>query len=439
MDRIDYKLPPHSKEYEESLIASLLMGDFDPLEIDLQPDDFYRTAFQKIYSAGIELRKKQEPIDILSILEYLQVNGELENVGGAYFLATIIDIIPIAINPQYYAEKIKEKSILRKLIQTTNDISNDCYNNIDPKDVIESAQKLIMGIQSVEKYKTVKIGDIAFDVIDDMEKRSKIGRGSGVQTGFVDLDRILCGMQAGDFIIIAARPAMGKTAFAINITRNAECAGFPVLFFSLEMSRNQLMKRVLSESCKINSSRFSLCDFQESEWQKITDSIQGFKEVKILINDNPDIRINEIRSLSRKLKKSHNIGMVVIDYLQLMSAEKKAERRDLEVAEISRSLKKMAKELEIPVIALSQLNRMLEQRPLTQRRPVLSDLRESGSIEQDSDIVMFIYRDEIYNDESEHKGIAEIIVGKHRNGSTGKAFLKWEPSVTSFFNLAKNY
>jgi len=773
---IDYKIPPQSIEHEEGLICAILLGA-DPEDLGLLPDNFYRTANQKIFSAALELRKKNEPIDIVSMSTYLRDMGLLEDVGGASHLARVVETVPMAGNVEYYAGKIKEKYNLRRVIEIANNASNACFgNNCDVNEIIGNLQKESMAINVSEKHKTVLIKDILPDLIDGMEEAyEKGGNITGVPTGFSQLDAILSGLQPSDLIIIAGRPAMGKelsvlskillktgefkymanigigdevasidggasfvtgvypqgikpvykitfsdgrwvcaglnhqwevscrhwksprimttadlinkikrkryqkrmfipnhsgdfgedrdllidpyllgvligdgglsgggvkittsyrhildkikpmllntelrldqkityrlstnkgvenkiisalkifglygkrshekfiperylsasknariefmrglidtdgevgktgsmvystsseelacdiqqlarslgafasktsrftkytykgikktgkrayriyiscknysnfvttqhkkkniknksnnqnlniesidyvsdiecqcisvshkrelyltddyitthnTAFGVNIAKNAAERGFPGLIFSLEMPRTQLLRRMLSEGSKINSARFRKCDFQAHQWKQLTEYCSRIEDLPIHINDDPGIKINEIRSVSRKFKKSHNIKFVIIDYLQLMVAESKAERRDLDIADISRSLKIMARELEIPIIALSQVNRMLEQR--NDRRPRLSDLRESGALEQDADVVMFVYRDEVYNKDENNpeKGIAEIIIAKQRNGPVGFVKLAWLEHYTVFHNLA---
>jgi replicative DNA helicase len=395
-----YHLPPQSIEAEESLLSAILVDNntlLDVIEI-LSTADFYRTAHQKIFASIMDLFDRGEPVDLVTLANNLKEKGHLDAVGGASYLARLVDAVPVAVNAQHYA-KISE----RKASQAFYPIS-----------------RLIMGnIETLE------------------EKQGNKSLVTGVPMGFGQLDNLTSGLQNSDLIILAARPSMGKTALALNIARNAAVdANIPVAVFSLEMSKEQLSLRMLCAEARLDSSRLRGGFFSMDDWRRLTDAAGVLSESPIYIDDSPVLTAMEIRAKARRLKMDKNIGLVIIDYLQLMKAHGSSERRDLEISEMSRSLKALAKELEIPVLALSQLNRMLEQR--TDKRPKLSDLRESGALEQDADVVAFIYRDDVYNQDEKNplKGTAEIILAKQRNGPTGKVVLTFLDAYTRFEILA---
>ena len=437
-----YHLPPQSIEAEESLLSAILLDNntlLDVVEI-LAVADFYRTAHQKIYAAIIELFDKGEPIDLVTLANNLKEKGQLEGVGGASYLARLVDAVPLAVNAQHYAKIIADKASLRRLIEKANAIAKRCYDdrgNVD--DVIDFAEASIFEISERKTSQSFyPISRLILRNIETLEEnQGNKSLVTGVPMGFGLLDNLTSGLQKSDLIILAARPSMGKTALALNIAKNAAVdSNIPVAIFSLEMSKEQLSLRMLCAEARLDSSRLRGGFFSMADWHRLTDAAGTLSESPIYIDDSPSLSAMEIRAKARRLKMDKNIGLVIIDYLQLMKARAGAERRDLEISEISRSLKALAKELEIPVLAISQLNRMLEQR--NDKRPRLSDLRESGALEQDADVVAFIYRDEIYNQDENNplKGIAEIILAKQRNGPTGKVRLTFLDAYTRFENLA---
>jgi replicative DNA helicase len=437
-----YHLPPQSIEAEESLLSAILLDNntlLDVVEV-LAVADFYRTAHQKIYAAIIELFDKGEPIDLVTLANSLKEKGQLDAVGGASYLARLVDAIPLAVNAQNYAKIIADKASLRRLIEKANAIAKRCYDdrgNVD--DVIDFAEASIFEVSERKTSQSFyPISRLIIRNIETLEEnQGNKSLVTGVQMGFGQLDNLTSGLQKSDLIILAARPSMGKTALALNIARNAAVdSDIPVAIFSLEMSKEQLSLRMLCAEARLDSSRLRGGFFSMADWHRLTDAAGILSESPIYIDDSPSLSAMEIRAKARRLKMDKNIGLVIIDYLQLMKARTGAERRDLEISEISRSLKALAKELEIPVLAISQLNRMLEQR--NDKRPRLSDLRESGALEQDADVVAFIYRDEVYNQDENNpqKGIAEIILAKQRNGPTGKVKLTFLDAYTRFENLA---
>ena len=437
-----YHLPPQSIEAEESLLSAILLDNntlLDVVEV-LAVADFYRTAHQKIYAAIIELFDKGEPIDLVTLANNLKEKGQLEGVGGASYLARLVDAVPLAVNAQHYAKIIADKASLRRLIEKANAIAKRCYDdrgNVD--DVIDFAEASIFEISERKTSQSFyPISRLIIRNIETLEEnQGNKSLVTGVPMGFGLLDNLTSGLQKSDLIILAARPSMGKTALALNIARNAAVdSQIPVAIFSLEMSKEQLSLRMLCAEARLDSSRLRGGFFSMADWHRLTDAAGILSESPIYIDDSPSLSAMEIRAKARRLKMDKNIGLVIIDYLQLMKARAGAERRDLEISEISRSLKALAKELEIPVLAISQLNRMLEQR--NDKRPRLSDLRESGALEQDADVVAFIYRDELYNQDENNplKGIAEIILAKQRNGPTGRVKLTFLDAYTRFENLA---
>jgi replicative DNA helicase len=436
------KLPPQNIEAEESILSAILIDSnslIDIVEI-LSPEDFYRTAHQKIFSSITELFSKSEPVDIVTVSNHLKEKGRLEDVGGVSYLAKLVDTIPLAVNTEYYARIIRDKSSLRRLIEKANLIVTRCFDDRGEVDeVINFAEKSIFEISENKIKKSFfHVRDLINGNIDALEERQGSGlKLTGIPTGYTRIDQMTSGLQGSDLIIIAARPAMGKTSFALNLARNAAVdANVPVAIFSLEMSKEQLSMRLLTSEARIDSARLRGGFFNEDDWERLTNAAGVLEQAPIFIDDSADVTPMDIRAKCRRLKADKGLGLVIIDYLQLMRGSSSNERRDLEVSEISRSLKILAKELNVPVIALSQLNRMLEQR--SDKRPMLSDLRESGSLEQDADIVAFIYRDEVYNQDENNpnKGKAEIIIGKQRNGPVGFAHLAFLKSYTRFEDLA---
>ena len=437
-----YKIPPQSIEAEESLLSGILIDNntlIDIIDI-ISPEDFYRSAHQKIFSGIVELFSKNEPVDLVTLTNALKERGHLEEIGGATYLATLVDTVPLAVNAKHYAKIVHDKASLRSLIEKANKIAKECFEdrgNVD--EIIDFAESSIFEI-SKDKHKQsfFLISEIIDSNIETLEERQgNKTLVTGVPTGFTRLDNLTSGLQKSELIILAARPSMGKTALALNIARNAAVdANVPVAIFSLEMSKEQLSMRMLCSEARIDSSRLRGGFFSMEDWRKLTDAAGVLSDASIFIDDSPDISAMGIRAKARRLKMEKDIGLVIIDYLQLMKGRMSAERRDLEISEISRSLKILAKELDVPVMALSQLNRMLEQR--NDKQPRLSDLRESGALEQDADVVAFIYRDEIYNSDENNpkKGTANILIRKNRNGPTGEATLTFLDSYTRFENLA---
>ncbi|PIE68512.1 MAG: replicative DNA helicase [Deltaproteobacteria bacterium] len=436
------KMPPQDIEAEESLLSAILLDNATLIDIveGLSPSDFYKNAHAQIYDAIIDLFSGNQPIDPITVANRMQEKGTLEAIGGTAFLKNIVENVPLAVNPPQYAGIIRDKSRLRKLIEESIGIINQCYQSKGATtEIVEHAQRSIFSVtEDTGKQSFTAIGDLINMNIDTLEERQ--GNNSpftGIPSGYRQVDRLTSGLQKSDLIILAARPSMGKTAFALNIARNVAVAhNVGTAVFSLEMSSEQLSMRLLTAEARIDSYRLKNGQISPEDWERVTEAAGIISEAPIFIDDTPGITPLEIRSKIRRLLMSNDIGLIVVDYLQLMRVTARGERRDLEIAEISRSLKGIAKEFRVPVIALSQLNRMLEQR--ADKRPMLSDLRESGSIEQDADIVAFIYRDDVYNreDTNPNKGKAEIIIAKNRNGATGTAHMTFLGQYTRFEELA---
>lgn len=436
------KIPPSDIEAEQAVLGSMLTDKdavISAIEV-LKPEDFYREDNKAIYEAILSLYNRAEPVDIITLKSELATQGKLEQVGGLEYLAELPEKVPTTANVEKYIKIVEEKAILRNLIKTANEIISLGYDPTqEVENIMDTAEKKIFDIMQSKNQKGYSpMKDILVDTFSQLEKlynqKEPI---TGVPTGFADLDYKTAGLHESDLILIAARPAMGKTAFALNIATNAAVrAKVPVAVFSLEMSKEQLVNRILCSEAMVDSNKVRTGRIEEGDWVKLAGAIGPLSEADIYVDDTPGISVMEIRAKCRKLKLEKNIGLVVIDYLQLISASgKRGGSREQEISEISRSLKILAKELNVPVIALSQLSRAAEQRP--DHRPMLSDLRESGAIEQDADIVMFLYRDDYYNEDSEKKNIAEIIIAKHRSGSTGTVELLWLGNYTKFANIEK--
>jgi len=434
-------VPPQNIEAEESLLSRILLESTTLLEVVeiLAPADFYRTSHQKIFAAMTDLFNRNEPIDTVTVANHLKENGQLEPVGGAAYIARLLDVPP-AVDAPHYAGIIHDKAVLRRLIEKSNAIAKRCFleqGNAD--DIVDFAEASIFEVTDKKArqsfYPLSKLIDGNIDFLEEKQKNKSLV--TGVPTGFTQLDNLTSGLQNSDLIILAGRPSMGKTALALNIARNAAVdGGVPVAIFSLEMSKEQLSLRMLCAEARIDSSRLRSGFFSMEDWERVTEAAGVLSAAPIFIDDSASLSAMDVRAKARRLKMEKNIGLIIIDYLQLMQGRAGAERRDLEISEISRGMKALAKEISLPVIALSQLNRMLEQR--TDRRPRLSDLRESGALEQDADVVAFIYRDEVYNKEETNprKGIAEVILAKQRNGPTGDALLTFLAAYTRFENMA---
>ncbi len=438
------KVPPHDVEAEQAVLGSMLTDKdavISAIEV-LKEEDFYRTDNRAIYEAIINLYNRAEPIDIITVKAELESLGKIEQIGGLEYLASLPDKVPTTANVTKYIKIVEEKSTLRNLIKTANEIIELGYDPTeDVSDIMEGAEKKIFNImQNKDKQSYSPIKDILVDSFTQLEELyNRKQHITGVPSGFVELDYKTAGFHGSDLVLIAARPAMGKSAFALNIATNAAVrANVPVVIFSLEMSKEQMTNRILCSEAMVDSNKVRTGKLEEEDWTKLAGSIGPLSEAEIYIDDTPGISVAEIRAKCRKLKLEKNIGMVVIDYLQLVQGSNKRNgSREQEISEISRSLKILAKELNVPVIALSQLSRAVEQRP--DHRPMLSDLRESGAIEQDADIVMFLYRDDYYNQDTEKKNVAEVIIAKHRGGSLGTVELLWLGNYTKFVEWEKRF
>ena len=435
------KIQPHSAEAEQSVIGSMIM-DRDAIiaasEI-LTSEDFYQHQYSVLYDAMMELFNEGKPVDLITLQNKLREKEVPPELCSIEFISDLIRSVPTSANIRYYANIVSEKALLRRLIKVTEGITNQCYLDKEKVDsILEDTEKEVFNIiQNRGSGDFVNIKDIVIQSLDNIEAASRNkGSVTGIATGFYDLDYKMAGLQPSDLILIAARPSMGKTAFVLNIAEYVSVKSkVTTAIFSLEMSKNQLVNRILAMNSRVDSQSIRSGDLNDDDWAKLMDSARTIGESGLIIDDTPGISITELRSKCRKFKLEHNLGLVIIDYLQLMSGGKKAESRQQEISEISRSLKALAREINCPVIALSQLSRAVEQRP--DKRPMLSDLRESGAIEQDADVVMFIYRDDYYNRDSEEAGISEIIIGKQRNGPTGTVKLAWLSQFTKFANLER--
>ena len=439
------KVPPHDEDAEQAVLGSMLTDSdavMSAVEV-LKPEAFYREDNRTIYQAILNLYNKSEPIDIITLKDELETMGKFEQIGGFEYLASLPDKVPTTANVQKYIKIVEEKSISRSLIKTANEIIDLGYSQTeDIEDIMNGAEKKIFDIMQSKNNKSyTPIKDVLVGSFTNLEKLyNQKQHVTGVPTQFYDLDDKTAGLHGSELILVAARPAMGKTAFALNIATNAALrANVPVAIFSLEMSKDQLVNRILCSEAMVDSNKVRTGKLDEEDWGKLAEAIGPLSEAGIYIDDTPGISIMEIRTKCRKLKLEKNIGLVVIDYLQLIvgSNRRSGGSREQEISEISRSLKILAKELNVPVIALSQLSRAVEQRE--DHRPMLSDLRESGAIEQDADIVMFLYRDDYYNKESPEKDIAEVIIAKQRAGSTGTVKLYWMGNYTKFVNIEKRF
>jgi replicative DNA helicase len=442
-DTSSFKVPPQNLEAEQSILGGILLDNQalnNVLEI-LNTNDFYSDAHRKIFAAILELSEKNEPCDVVTLSNNLKDKKLLDQVGGRVYLASLVDNVPSAANIAYYSRIVKEKAILRGLIEAATGILNNSYNmSADIDTVLDEAEHAIFEISenkvrpSFYPFKTlIKEGIKTIEKL--YEKKELV---TGVPSGFEKVDDMTSGLQKSDLIIIAGRPSMGKTAFALDIAKNAALESrTPVAIFSLEMSKEQLAIRMLASEAKVDSQRIRKGFLGETDWPKLISAASKLSESLIFIDDTPAITVLEMKAKARRLKADQGLGLVIVDYLQLMRSGGFKDSREQEISEISRSLKALAKELDVPVIALSQLNRKVEDR--TNKRPQMADLRESGAIEQDADVIAFIYRDEVYNrsEDNPEKGIAEIIIGKQRNGPTGVAKLAFLEKYTAFENLAR--
>ena len=437
------RIMPNSLEAEQSVIGSMIM-DKDAIVTAMEmliSEDFYHTQYGILFDTMIELYNKGLPVDLVTLQNKLKEKDVPPEVSSLDFVRDIMTSVPTSVNVKSYANIVREKAVLRRLIKVNEEIENLCYGGRDKlEDILAHTEKSVFDLlQSRGGGEFVPIRQVALNVLEKIEAASKSNSTvTGIPTGFTDLDYKTSGLQNSDFILIAARPSMGKTAFVLNI---AQYMAFKkdkaVAIFSLEMSREQLMNRLLSMESKVDSQHLRTGNLKDDEWSKLIESAGMIGESRLMIDDTPGISIGEMRSKCRKYKLEHGLDIIIIDYLQLMSGSGKSssESRQQEISDISRSLKALARELNVPVVALSQLSRAVEQR--TDHRPMLSDLRESGAIEQDADVVMFIYRDDYYNKDSENKGIAEIIIAKQRNGPIGTVNLVWLPDYTKFANAER--
>lgn len=436
------RILPHSPEAEQSVIGSMIM-DKDAIVAAselLVPEDFYQKQNGIIFETMVEMTNAGKPVDLVTLQEQLkEKNLPQEMIGIEYFKA-LLDSVAISANVRQYAEIVRQKAVLRRLIKVTEGIANECYAGKEKLDtILENTEKQVFDVlQNRAGGDFVSISQIVIQTLESIEAAARSqGSVTGIPTGFLDLDYKMSGLQPSDLILVAARPSMGKTAFVLNIAEHVVLKEeVPTAIFSLEMSKDQLVKRMLAMNSKVDSQKIRSGELEDEDWTMLAHSAQAIGSSGLIIDDTPGISITELRSKCRKYKLEHNLGLIIIDYLQLMTGGGRSESRQQEISEISRSLKALAREINAPVIALSQLSRAVEQRP--DKRPMLSDLRESGAIEQDADVVMFIYRDEYYNHDSEDVGTAEIIIGKQRNGPTGTVKLAWQSQYTKFQNLIQN-
>ncbi|GGE53709.1 replicative DNA helicase [Pullulanibacillus camelliae] len=439
------RTPPHNIEAEQAVLGAIFL---EPQAIvtaseSLLPEDFYRASHQRIYSVMLDLSEHGEPVDVVTVTSELRNQKLLEEVGGLDYLSELADSAPTAANIQFYSNIVEEKALLRRLIRSATQIVSDGYTREDDVDVIiDEAEKTIFEVAQRKKVSAFQsIKDVLVETYDNIELlHNRKGDITGIPTGFAELDRMTAGFQRNDLIIVAARPSVGKTAFALNIAQNvATKTDENVAIFSLEMGAGQLVMRMLCAEGNIDAQKLRTGKLEEQDWQKLAMAMGSLSNAGIYIDDTPGVRINEIRAKCRRLQKEKGLGMILIDYLQLIqgSSSGHSESRQQEVSEISRSLKALARELEVPVIALSQLSRGVESRQ--DKRPMMSDIRESGSIEQDADIVAFLYRDDYYDKESEKQNIIEIIISKQRNGPVGTVELAFVKEYNKFVNLERRH
>jgi len=433
---------PHSIDAEQSVIGSMLLDRNAILVASeiLTSDDFYQKQYGVIFDKMVELCNEGKPVDPITLQNRLKEKDLPPDISSMEYVREILQAVPISANVKYYADIVSEKSTLRKLIKANEEVANACYlQNESCDEILEEAEKkLFLALQRKDTGEYVPIQQIVLNSIDNIEKASRIkGNVTGIPTGFTDLDYKTSGLHASDLVLVAARPSMGKTAFVLNIAqRIARRGDATVAIFSLEMSKEQLVNRLLAMESHVDSQSLRTGNLTGEDWAKLVEGANVIGSSRLIIDDTPAITVAELRSKCRKYKLEHDLGVIMIDYLQLMSGSGRSDSRQQEISEISRSLKALARELNVPVIALSQLSRAVEQRP--DHRPMLSDLRESGAIEQDADVVMFIYRDDYYHKDTEKKDIAEIIIAKQRNGPIGTIELVWMPKYTQFMNMKDN-
>ncbi|OEH86511.1 replicative DNA helicase [Desulfuribacillus stibiiarsenatis] len=442
MDELSFdRLPPHNTEAEQAVLGSILLDNNALVTVSefLQPEDFYRKNHQLIYSACLEIYEKNEPVDLVTLSSYLLDNNMIDDVGGLTYITGLSNGVPSAANAEYYAKKVEEKAILRRLIFAANGIAQKGYDGgHEIAELLDQAESKIFEVSQRKVGKAfTPIKDVLLDTFHRIESlHSSRGEVTGLASGFYKLDGMTAGFQKSDLIIIAARPSVGKTAFALNVAQNiAVHSKAPVAIFSLEMSKDQLVQRMVCAEGNVDANRIRTGKLLEEDWPKLTMAMGRLSEAPIFIDDSPNVTVLEMRAKLRRLQAEHGLGLVMIDYLQLLNSHRRSDNRQQEISEISRNLKGLARELDVPVVALSQLSRAVESRQ--DKRPMLSDIRESGSIEQDADIVGFLYRDDYYNPETEKQNIIEIIIAKHRNGPVGSVELLFLKQFNKFVNLAE--
>ncbi len=440
-ERAGAKVPPHSVEAEESVIGSILLSNDAASDVmdKLSPEDFYFPAHQAIYTAIRDLFNANQAIDAITVAEELRRVGQLERVGGVAGITRLLDIVPSAANVEFYAGIVEEHSQRRHLMKAGSSITDLAFRLDDEiHTVLDRAEQTVLSVAGRKVGDTMQpIGPLFFSTLEELERLEAQGSDiTGLSSGFTDLDKKLTGLHPANLVIIAARPAMGKSALTANIAMNvAVDQGRPVAVFSLEMSKEEVAQRMLCSKARIDSMKLKTGQIGDMAWPRLTDAAGRLYKAPVFVDDSPVVTVTDIRAKSRRLKRRHGLDLIVIDYLQLMQGSSR-ENRQQEIAEISRSLKNLARELDVPIIAVSQLNRNLESRE--DKRPRLGDLRESGSLEQDADVVIFIYRDEYYNEQSDDRGVAEVMVAKHRAGSTGVVKMTFMPEYTLFANIGRD-
>ena len=437
------KVPPHNEEAEKSVLGAMMLSKdalYDVVQ-HAKAKDFYSSAHKEIFEACLELHRKNSPVDTLTVSEELKKRNSLEMVGGRAYIATLSMSVPTTSNAAEYAKIVAEKSTLRQLIQASGDIIEKSYQEkMEAEDVIDFAERNIFEISQQKQTKDfTPLKEVLLENLNLIDKAANMEGGiTGVASGFADLDEMTAGFQKSALIILAARPAMGKTAFALNVAQQAATkAGAKIIIFSMEMSKEQLGQRLLAIESRIELQRLKTGNLDQSHWVQIQEAMDQLSPANIFIDDTPGINIMEIKNKCRRLKAEKGLDLILVDYLQLMNYEGKAESRQQEITALSRAFKQLAREMDCPVLVLSQLSRAPEQRSGDAKRPILSDLRESGAIEQDADIVLFLYRDEYYNPDTEEKNICEVSIAKQRSGPTGIVKLAWLDKYTKFVNIGK--
>jgi replicative DNA helicase len=441
MGLLDSRVPPQNLEAEQSVLGGVLIDNqtFHRIIDTISPDDFYRPANGKIFGAMCELASKSEPIDVVTLSSKLKQIGAYEEVGGASYLAELLEKVPTAIHSEYHAKLVSEQAIKRRLVSTCNEIGN---RGLDPtettEELLDFAEKEIFGLtSSKQKRSMAPIRDIVRGAFVELEQRFENQSAiTGVPSGYIELDKLTAGFQKSDLIIVACRPSVGKTSFSLGVTRHAAVhAKAPIAFFSLEMSKEQIVTRLLAAEAKVDQQRLRTGKLLDQDWSRLTRAAGGLSEASIYVDDTPALTVLEMRGKCRRLKAElGNLGLIVVDYLQIMGTSKFAQSRENAISEISRSLKALAKELNAPVIALSQVNRNIDLR--TDKRPMMADLRESGAIEQDADVIIFLHREDAENPQPHQASVAEFIIGKHRNGPRGTVKVAWLGQYACFENLA---